>query len=109
MAHLISKLIFWIIAAFYAYGALVHTVNMLGLSGFDWQNAPSKWQMLDVVYLVLDVIVAIGFVLAWRLGLVAFCAAALSQIVLYTLLRPWITDVPLNSHDRPNKSLISIT
>ena len=72
MAHLISKLIFWIIAAFYAYGALVHTVNMLGLSGFDWQNAPSKCQMFDVVYLVLDVIVAIGFVLAWRLGLVAF-------------------------------------
>ncbi|MEX3011967.1 hypothetical protein [Hoeflea sp. TYP-13] len=90
----ISKAIFWIVAAFYAYGALVHVMNMAGMSGFNWAQAPLKWQVLDVVYLILDVIVALGLVLAWRIGLVAFFAAAISQIVLYTVLRSWIVDVP---------------
>jgi hypothetical protein len=103
MASLISTLIFWIIAAFYAYGALVHVMNMLGLSGFDWLSAPLKWQVLDVVYLVLDVIVALGLVLAWRLGLIAFFTAALSQIVLYTGLRSWIIDVPAEFQRSPEE------
>lgn len=90
----VSKAIFWIVAAFYAFGAAVHVMNMLGMSGYHWAEAPFKWQALDVVYLILDVIVAIGLVLAWRIGLVAFFAAAISQIVLYTLLRSWILDVP---------------
>ncbi len=90
----VSKVIFWIVAAAYAFGALVHIMNMLGLSGYSWLRAPFKWQVLDVTYLVLDLMVVVGLIFAWRIGLIAFFAAAMSQIVLYTVLRSWITDVP---------------
>ena len=36
----------------------------------------------------------VGLIFAWRIGLIAFFAAAISQIILYTALRSWITDVP---------------
>ena len=83
-----------IIAAFYTYGAAVHVMNMLSLTGFDWASSPVKWQVLDWVYLLLDVIVAIGLVLNWTIGFVSFFCAAISQIVLYTVFRTWIVDVP---------------
>ena len=94
MTRVFPKGVLWTVAAFYAYGALVHVLNMSGLSGFDWAAAPLKWQVLDVVYLVLDVIVVVGLVMGWRAGIVAFFAAAASQIVLYTVFRDWIVDVP---------------
>ena len=84
----------WIVALFYAYGAAVHVMNMAGLSGFVWADAPTKWQVLDVVYLVLDVVVCVGFFAGWRIAYVAFYVAATSQVVLYTALRSWILDVP---------------
>ena len=82
------------VAAFYAYGGLVHVLNMLSLSGFDWMQAPFKWQALDVAYLILNAIVVVGLVRGYRFGFIAFYAAALSQLLLYTLLRDWILDVP---------------
>lgn len=82
------------IAAFYAYGALVHAMNMSGASGFHWPEAPLRWQLLDVVYLALDVFIAVGLLRAARSALVALVVAAGSQIVLYTVLRGWILDVP---------------
>ena len=90
----LGLVIFWIVAVSYGYGALVHVQNMLGMSGFDWAAAPGKWRVLDVVYLVLDVIVFVGFLVRFKPAIVAFYVAASSQIVLYTVLRPWITDVP---------------
>ena len=82
------------IALFYVYGALVHMMNILGLTGFQWSKAPLKWQLLDIVYLGLDLLVVVGFFAQWRLSYVAFYLAATSQIVLYTALRAWILDVP---------------
>jgi len=76
-----------LIAAFYAYGAAVHVLNMLSLTGFDWLAAPRLWQALDVIYLGLDVAVAVGLVLRRAVGIVAFVTAAASQIVLYTVFR----------------------
>lgn len=90
----LPKTIFAIVAAFYAYGALVHIMNMSGMRGFDWLAAPFKWQMLDVVYLVLDTIVVMGLVQGWLISRVAFFTAAFSQILLYTVFREWIFDVP---------------
>ena len=86
--------ILWVIALFYGYGALVHVANILGLSGFDWSSAPRKWQLLDVVYLVLDLIVVIGFFAKWKPSYVVFYLTATSQIVLYNVLRAWLLDVP---------------
>ena len=94
MAVWFAKAVFWIIAAFYAYGALVHVLNMLGMSGFSWLNAPAKWQALDLVYFVLDVTVVIGLLAGLRVGYLALVVAAVSQIILYTVLRDWILDVP---------------
>ena len=91
---LAASIIIWIVALFYAYGSLVHVMNMLSLTGFDWRSAPVKWQVLDVVYLVIDVVVVAGLLLSWKAGYVAFYLAALSQIVLYTAFRSWIIDVP---------------
>ena len=92
--QLTARAILWIVALFYAYGALVHVMNILGMTGFDWLRAPAKWQVLDVVYLILDVVVATGFFLQWKISYVCFYVAALTQIVLYTVLRSWILDVP---------------
>ena len=91
---LAASIVIWIVAIFYAYGAVVHVLNMLSLSGFDWQSAPVKWQTLDIVYLALDVIVVLGLILSWKVGYAAFYLAAISQILLYTVFRSWITDVP---------------
>lgn len=89
-----ATVVLWIVAAFYAYGALVHVANMASLTGFDWLTAPLKWQMLDVAYLVLDVIVAAGLGRQWRTSVFGFFGAAVSQIALYTIGRSWILDVP---------------
>ncbi len=91
---LVAKLIIGLVALFYTYGATVHVLNMLSMTGFDWASAPTKWQVLDITYLVLDVIVVLGLVLGWKLGYISFYIAAISQIALYTLLREWIIDVP---------------
>ena len=89
-----ATVIIWIIALFYLYGTAVHVFNILGLSGFNWREAPLKWQVLDIVYLVIDLIVVIGLILSWRIGYIAFYLAATSQIILYTVFREWIVDVP---------------
>ena len=91
---LAATIVIWIIALFYLYGAAVHVFNILGLSGFDWRTAPVKWQVLDIVYLVIDLLVVVGLILSWKIGFIAFYVAALSQIVLYTVFRDWIVDVP---------------
>ena len=94
MTTWIAKIILWVIAIFYVYGALVHVLNILGMNGFEWLEAPLKWQILDIVYLVLDVTVVIGLLVGSRLGYSALFVAATSQIVLYTAFRDWITEVP---------------
>ena len=86
------SVILWGVAAFYAYGALVHVANMASLSGFDWATAPLKWRVLDVIYLALDVFVAAGLGQRWRVSIVGFYLAASSQIALYTFGRAWILD-----------------
>ena len=88
------KAILWTVAAFYACGAVVHLANISGWSGYTWTDAPMKWQALDIIYFVLDIVVAIGLALGWKSGSVAFYIAALSQIVLYSVFRAWIIDVP---------------
>ena len=91
---LVASIIIWVVAAFYLYGAAVHALNMLSFSGFDWRVAPAKWQVLDVLYLLLDFVVVTGLVLNWKVGFIAFYLASISQIVLYTVFRDWIVDVP---------------
>lgn len=91
---LAARLLLLVIALFYLYGAAVHVANMLSLTGFHWPQAPLKWRILDLVYLVADIVVAVGLALLKRPAVIAFYLAATSQVLLYTLLRPWILEVP---------------
>ncbi|MEM6466700.1 MAG: hypothetical protein AAF679_09375 [Pseudomonadota bacterium] len=82
------------LVAFYGYGAAVHVANMLGWTGFDWSVAPLKWQVLDGIYLVLDLAIVAGLLARRGWAVPALVFAAISQILLYTLLRSWVLDVP---------------
>ena len=84
-----------LIAVAYAYGALVHVLNMLSIMGFEWSNAPLKWQLLDVTYLIIDVAAMIGLIWKRAFGIIAFLIGAVSQILLYTVFRAWVIDVPV--------------
>jgi len=75
-----------IIAAFYAYGVLIHNLIIASVTGISCPDAPLKWQILDIVYLVLDVVVVVGLIRGSWLGIGAFFLAASSQIALYTCL-----------------------
>ena len=88
------RLFMWAMAAFYAYGASIHVMNIAGMSGFDWTGAPLKWQVLDIVYLALDVTIVWGAVRRAGYALPLLAVAALSQIGLYTAGRGWVLDVP---------------
>ena len=92
--QLAARIVLWVIALFYLYGGAVHVLNMLSQTGFDWGRAPLKWQILDVVYLVLDILVVVGFAFERRYGAIAFYVAAISQVILYSIFRDWIIDVP---------------
>lgn len=81
-------------AAIYAYGALVHILNITAKTGFPWPDPPMKWQILDIVYLVLDIVVVVGLIKGSWIGVGAFFLAAMSQIMLYTISPDWVLDVP---------------
>lgn len=101
MGTVLPRIILWVIAAFYAFGAYEHIASIAGQHGYTWSEAPAKWQALDVIYLTLDIVVIVGFLLRWRIGVFAFFAVAISQIVLYTVLRSWIVDVPVKFTPAP--------
>jgi len=91
---ILPTIIFRIVAAFYAYGAAVHILNIASMTGFPWPDAPLKWQILDIVYLGLDIVVVVGLIRGSWIGVGAFFLAATSQIMLYTVFRDWVLDVP---------------
>jgi len=101
MGILVSRIILWVIAAFYAYGAYEHIASIAGGHGYTWSEAPLKWQITDIVYLALDIVVVVGFLLRWRIGVVAFFIVAISQILLFTVLRSWVVDVPVKFTPAP--------
>lgn len=93
-SYVLPKPLRYPLIAFYAYGAAVHVANMAGWTGFDWITAPQKWQVLDVVYLALDLGVVAGLSAKRWWGTLLLILAAGSQILLYTVLRTWVLDVP---------------
>lgn len=101
--QLVGRGILLTIAALYAYGAMIHVVNMSGLAGIEWSSTPLRWRLFDVVYLILDVVVVVGFVLRLTVGYVAFYIAAVSQILLYGIFGDWMLggmDVPVISPEQ---------
>ncbi len=102
--ELIHPALRYLLALAYLYGAAVHVANMAGQSGFVWCEAPLKWQGLDVAYLVIDVLVVLGLLFLPRFGLAVFALAAMSQIILYTIFRSWILDVPAEFLPSPEQA-----
>lgn len=86
--------VLWVVTGLYLFGAAVHVANMASATGFEWRAAPVKWQVLDVVYLVLNLTVVVGLRWMVSVSILAFYVAAVSQVVLYTVGRGWITNVP---------------
>jgi hypothetical protein len=83
------KIYLRILAAIYAFAACKHLANMLGFGELPWLNAPLAWQISDIVYAVLDSVAAIGLYLQKRWGVAAFLLAAVSEILLFTLVPHW--------------------
>ena len=72
------------------YGAFVHIGNITGLSGISWQQTPILWQVMDIVLLGFDLLVAWGLwqkkawsAIAFTLGIVVL------QIIPYTAFRSY--------------------
>lgn len=70
------------------YGALIHFANISSLSGRQWSEVPLSWQVMDVVLLLFNLVVAVGL---WRRRSWAVYAFVLGmlflQILPYTLFR----------------------
>ena len=92
--HRAGRALQYLLAAAYAYGAGVHLANMAGAMGLAWAETPLKWQVLDVGYLTLNLVAAVGLAGHRWTGVVAAVAGAVTQIVLYTLFRDWLLDAP---------------
>ena len=72
-----------VIALMYGFGGLVHIGNMLGFGELEWSESPLSWQVGDVVWGLLDIIVVVGILLKAPVGILALVVAALSQIIVY--------------------------
>lgn len=94
--NLLPRLIFWLVALLFAYDAYGHIASIAGLHGYTWADSPVKWRLIDVFYLTLDIIAVVGLLLRWMVGVIAFFVSSVSQLLLFTILRPWIVDVPEN-------------
>ena len=73
-----------LVAAFYAYGALVHAANLAGLGPPVPVDRAATFTVLDVVFLVVDTAIVIGLWTGRNWGLALFFLAAGAQLVMYT-------------------------
>lgn len=80
------RLLFFIIGLFYAFGAVIHLLTMLGLIGDGWDKSPPLWRVMDVVFLGLNLTVVIGVLSASGWAIFGFLVSAGLHIGLYTLL-----------------------
>jgi len=94
--NLLPRLIFWLVALLFAYDAYGHIASIAGMHGYTWADAPVKWRLIDVFYLTLDIIAVVGLLLRWVVGVIAFFVSSVSQVLVFTVLRPWFIDVPEN-------------
>jgi len=88
------KIYLRLLAAIYAFACLRHIANMLGFGELPWAEAPLAWQISDIGYAILDAIAAIGLFLQRPWGIAAFLLAAVSEILLFTLVPDWFVMRP---------------
>ena len=83
-----------VLAGIYALAAGTHIGNMLGFGELPWADAPLAWRLSDIGYAILDTIAAIGLIFLKSWGVVAFLTAAISEILLFTLVPEWFVLKP---------------
>jgi hypothetical protein len=104
MAKPLSRAIIWAVVALFAYDAYGHIASIAGMHGYSWLEAPVKWRLMDVFFLTLDIIAITGLILRWSIGLVAGFVSATCQLLLFTVFRSWVVDVPVNFAEANDRS-----
>jgi len=83
-----------ILSVIYAVAAILHIGSILGFGRIPFADAPLSWQISDIAYGVIDTIAAIGLWQQKRWGVAAFFMAAISEILLFTLVPEWFVVEP---------------
>lgn len=88
------KIFLRVLATVYAFAAILHIGSVVGLGRVPFEDAPLSWQVSDVFYGVLDTVAAIGLFKMRPWGVIAFFIAAISEILLFTLVPEWFVVEP---------------
>jgi hypothetical protein len=88
------KIFLRILAVIYAFAAVMHIGSILGFGRTPFADAPLSWQLSDIAYGVIDTIAAIGLWQQKFFGIAAFFVAAISEILLFTLVPEWFVVEP---------------
>ncbi len=88
------KIFLRVLAVIYAFAAILHIGSVLGLGRVPFEEAPLSWQLSDIFYGALDTVAAIGLSKLRSWGVAAFFVAAISEILLFTLVPEWFVVEP---------------
>jgi len=88
------KIFLRILAVIYAFAAILHVGSILGFGRIPFAEAPLSWQLSDIFYGIVDTIAAVGLFLMRPWGVAAFFVAAISEILLFTLIPEWFVVEP---------------
>lgn len=88
------KIFLRILAVIYAVAAVLHIGSIIGLGRTPFADAPLSWQVSDIAYGMIDTIAAVGLWQQKSWGIAAFFVAAISEILLFTLVPEWFVIEP---------------
>ena len=83
------KIFLRVLAIIYAFAAVLHIGSIMGFGRIPFADAPLSWQLSDIAYGIIDTIAAVGLWQQKRWGIAAFFIAAISEILLFTLVPNW--------------------
>jgi len=88
------KIFLRILSVIYAFAAALHIGSILGFGRTPFEEAPLSWQLSDIFYGIVDTVAAVGLFQQKSWGLVAFFIAAISEILLFSLVPHWFVVEP---------------
>jgi len=83
-----------ILAVIYAFAAILHIGTIAGFGRMPFADMPLSWQLSDIAYGLIDTVAAIGLWQQKNWGVAAFLVAAVSEILLFTLVPDWFVTEP---------------
>lgn len=88
------KVFLRILAAIYAFAAILHIGSIFGFGRMPFAEMPLSWQLSDIAYGLIDSVAAVGLWQQKNWGIAAFLLAAVSEILLFTLVPEWFVMEP---------------